>query len=323
MLNIVDEELLLSRGAWTSEERLDYRSPSHLTPQEQFGLAAADDDFERLRLLVEDLAFDCNHRDHEGRTALVWAAERGYPEAVEILLSSPCGRIDANAQDDRGMNAMMFACYRGDIRIFDSLLSVHTIDLGIKNKAGPTAFIFAIQSRDPDSAVIVKTLISYVQSRPDYHTTAAKWHPIFNAQDGRGLTPLHWAVKAGQHDCISTLLDTNRVNVEMKALDGTTPAMRAVEEAVQPNILDLLFDRKACDPTVTNELGETLVEVALRVVQERNSKLDDPGCNDIPADRRRLQAARDNLYLCETYVHHYAGKHDQAIESTVRAESVL
>jgi ankyrin repeat protein len=323
MLNSVDEELLLSRGAWTSEERPDNISSSHLTPQEQFGLAAADDDVERLRLLVEDLAFDCNSRDHEGRTALIWAAERGHHQAVEILLSNSCGGVDANAQDDRGMTAMMFACYRGDLRIFDSLLSVPAIDLGITNKAGPTALIIAIQSRDPDSAVIVQRLISYVQTRPDYHTTATKWHPIFNAQDGRGLTPLHWAVKLGQHDCISTLLDTKRVNVDIKALDGTTPAMHAIEEIVQPDILELLFDRKACDPTVTNELGETLVEVALRVVQESDSKLADSGRCDIPADRCRLQTARENLYLCEAYVHHCAGKQDQAIESTVRAGSVL
>jgi ankyrin repeat protein len=323
MLNSVDEELLLSRGAWTSEERLDYKSSSHLTPQEQFGLAAADDDVERLRLLVEDLAFDCNHHDHEGRTALVWAAERGHHQAVEILLSNPCGGVDVNAQNDRGMTAMMFACYRGDLRILDSLLSVPAIDLGIKNEAGPTAFIIAIQSRDPDSAVVVERLISYVQTRPDYHMTAAKWHPIFNAQDGRGLTPLHWAVKLGQHDCISALLDTKRVNVDMKALDGTTPAMHAIEEIVQPNILEILFDRKACDPMVMNERGETLVGVALRVVRESNNMLADSGRHDIPADRRRLQEARDNLYLCEAYVHHYAGKQDHTIGSSARAGSVL
>jgi ankyrin repeat protein len=303
MLNIVDEELSLSR-AWTSEERPDSYKSFHLTPQEEFGLAAADDDVERMRLLVEDLAFDCNHRDHEGRTALVWAAERGHHQAVEILLSNPCGGVDVNAQDDRGMTAIMFACHRGDLRVFYSLLNLPAIDLGIQNNAGPTAFMIAIQSSDPDSTVIVKEFVAHVQTRPDYHTTAAKWHPIFNAQDDMGLTPLHWAVKLRRHDCISVLLETGRVDVNMKALGGNTAAMHTVEELIQPDILELLFDRKACDPTVMNERGETLVGVARKVVQERDI-ITGYGRHNIPAYSRRLQMAKNNLSLCKAYASHY------------------
>ncbi|KAM0696119.1 hypothetical protein Q7P36_004602 [Cladosporium allicinum] len=320
MLNSVDEELSLSR-AWTSEERphsitLSRQEPSHLTPQEEFGLAAADDDVEPIRLLVEDLAFDCNHRDHEGRTALVWAAERGHHQAVEILLSNSSGGVDANAQDDRGMTAIMFACHRGDLHVFDSLIYLPAIGLGIQNNAGPTAFMIAIQSSDPDSAVIVKKLVSHVQTRPDYHTTAAKWHPIFNAQDDRGLTPLHWAVKLRRHDWISVLLETGQVDVNMKALDGNTAAMHAVEELIQPDILELLFDRKACDPTVMNERGETLVGVAWRAVQEKNDMLAVSARLGIRANWRRLQTARDNLCLCKAYASHYAGEQDQAVGSS-------
>jgi ankyrin repeat protein len=333
MLNSVDEELLLSR-AWTSEERRKskssgYKPSSHLTPHEQFGMAAEDGDIERLRILVEDLAFDCNHRDYEGRTALVWAAERGHYQAVKILLSNLCGGVDVNAQDDHGMTAMMYACHWGDLRVLDSLLSQPAIDLRLQNNAGTTALIIAIQLSDPDNTDIFNRLFAHVQTRPDYHTTAAKWHPIFNVQDNRGMTPLHVAVGLGRHECISALLDTKRVDVDMKAkfpFDGTTPAMYAVERFANPGVLELLFDRKACDPTLVNELGETLVGVAMRVVQETVdmlAKLAHASSDSVTPDRRRSQEARDSLSLCEAYAHHYAGEQDQVIESSVTAGPVL
>jgi ankyrin repeat protein len=320
MLNSVDEELLLSR-AWTSEEKSDFYTSLHLTPRKQFSLAAANDDVGRLRLLVEDLAFDCNHRDHEGRTALIWAAKRGHHQAVDILLCHSWDGVDANAQDDCGMTAIMFACRRGDMHMFESLLSLPTIDLMIQENTGLTALMIAIQcTSDPDSIIIVQDLIAYVQARPEYNTTAAKWHPIFNAQDDDGLMPLHWAVEIGRRDCISALLDTERVDVHMRARNGATPAMHAVGHIASSDVLELLFDRNACNPTVTNVCGETLVEVARRQVQEWNVLLDVlyyfPGASE---KRGRLQMAIYNLHLCEDYASHYAGLQNQAIGTPVAA----
>jgi hypothetical protein len=108
--------------------------------------------------------------------------------------------------------------------------------------------------------------------------------------------------------------------------DGTTPAMYAVERFANPGVLELLFDRKACDPTLVNELEETLVGVALRVVQETDdmlAKLAHASSDSVTPDRRRSQEARDSLSLCEAYAHHYAGEQDQAIESSVTAGPVL
>jgi ankyrin repeat protein len=343
MLTSMCEELSLSR-AWTSEERPRSYSSFHLTPQEQFGLAAADDDVERLRLSIEDLAFDCSHRDHEGRTALIWAAERGHCQAVKVLLSdSSSGGVDVNSRDNRGMTAIMFACQRGDLNICRSLLSLPAIDLWAQSKAGPTALMMAIQTTKINAGPTTLTmaiqttktdhfvtnmvgeLVAYVQTQTDYHTAVAKWHPFFNAQDARGLTSFHWALKLGRFDCISTLLDTERVDVNMKASRGITPVMQAVEDVVKPDILRFLFDRKACDPTVANESGETLPGVSRRVMQESWKMLVDykdrsvPGVkSQLASDRlriwRRLQMARENMRLCVAYAYHWTK--DQARESS-------
>jgi len=200
--------------------------------------------------------------------------------------------------------------------MIESLLSLPTIDLRIQDNAGFTALMIAIQfSSNPDGTIIVQKLIAYVQARPEYNTTAAKWHPIFNAQDNDGLTPLHWAVRRELHDCISTLLDTRRVDVDLKASNGNTAAMLAIPITVQHHVLELLFDRRACDPTVRNERGEALVGVARRLVRE--SSIDYWG-GHLQVARDKL--ARDKLHLCEDYASHYdADLQVQAIGPPVAA----
>jgi ankyrin repeat protein len=308
MLNSVDSELLLSR-ARTSGEKPESCKTLHLTPQEQSSLAAVDKDVEHLHFLTEDLDFDHNHRNYEGQTALVWAAEQGRHRTVEVLLSNACNTVDVNSRDNRGMTAIMFACQGGDQKTFQALLGVPAIDLWAQNHAGHTALMLAIQSStDDDSTItIVKALIARIQAQPDYHTTAAKWHPQFNAQDVDGLTPLHWAVKLNRRDCISALLGTGRVDVALKASEGTTPAMQAIQDMVAGAVLELLFDYEACDPTATNLRGETLVEVAQRVLGEREGMLVDYRHRCDLDDPIRLQAAWENLRLCVAYEHYHAG----------------
>lgn len=307
MLNSGDEELSLSR-VWASNKRHESTEPLRLTPREQFILSAANVHFDRLHLLVVDLAFDYNDRDHEGRTALVWAAQGGHHHAVKVLLSNSCDGVDVNSRDNRGMTAIMYACQRGDLGVFDSLLSLPTIDISVQINAGPTALMMAIQSIDIDgTTAMVQKLVAYAQKRPDYHAAAAKWDPFFNAPDVSGLTPLHWAVKLGVYDYVSTLLDTGRVDVDRKAFGGITPAMQAVKEITRPEILALLFDSRACDPTLANEDGETLVGLARRVMGEREEMLVDHSHRSVPTDPRRLQMAWDNLRLCVAYEHDYTG----------------
>jgi hypothetical protein len=47
-------------------------------------LAAANDHTETVKLLL-DRGADINVRDNEGKTALVWAREKGHPEIVQLI----------------------------------------------------------------------------------------------------------------------------------------------------------------------------------------------------------------------------------------------
>lgn len=64
---------------------------------------------------------------------------------------------------------------------------------------------------------------------------------------------------------------------------------------------------------LANDRGETLVEVARRVVGEWEKLFVENRPCPIPADRQQLQTARRNLGLCEAYAWDYDGQ-DQARE---------
>lgn len=300
MLEKPDEELLLSRAgrmAGFSEYAHSFESAQSRLEAE-CRQAAAHGDWSKLRLLITDLEYDCNHRDLEGRTPLIWATEQGYHEAIEALLEEHRSDLDANSQDNRGMTAIMFACQRGNLRPVDALLKLPAIDLSVQKNAGPSALMIAIQT---NSTTLVRRLVSYIQTRPDYDTTCAKWHPLLNAQDARGMTPLHWALKARNYGCIWTLLDTRRIDVDRKAFKGTTAAMQAVEDHMDLFTLKSFLERQGCDPMVTNDRGETLVGVAERVAGDCQSGLENFRSSGARLDSAVLEASRGRLRICEAY----------------------
>lgn len=300
MLEKPDEELLLSRAGHTA----GFSEYAHSFESAQSRLeaecrhAAAHGDWPKLRLLITDLEYDCNHRDLEGRTPLIWATEQGYHEAIEALLEEHRSDLDANSRDNRGMTAIMFACRRGNLRPVDALLKLPAIDLSVQKNAGPSALMIAIQY---GRTSLVRRLVSYIQTRPDYDTTSAKWHPLLNAPDASGMTPLHWAFKARNDGCIWTLLDTGRIDVDRKAFKGTTAAMQAVEDRMDPPTLEFLLKRQGCDPTVTNDRGETLVGVAERVAGDFQRAHEYFRSYGFQLDSAVLEASWGRLRICEAY----------------------
>jgi len=359
MLKNVDDELSSSLDKnWRSKQA---GSSEEMTPEDReilrilFRDAARHNDKHQLHSLVHKFKIELNDRDSEGRTALAWAVERGYHPAIEALLLHASDYIDVNSRDDRGMTALMFACRNVDVHVVHSLLSLPTIDPNAQDNRGMTALVYACQVGDlgvvesllsfstidlsvGSSALVTairfwptheydifQKLVAHVQTRPDYHTTAAKWHPLLNArdeEDARGLTPLHWAVEMDLSRCASTLLDTGRIDVDRKARRGITAAMQAVED-VSGSLVGTLLVRKACDPTVTNDRGETLLVVARRVAQEKERERTWPNVGEYES-----QLARRNLRLCEAYykswrVRAYPGKYSSEKEDHVFPEPVF
>jgi hypothetical protein len=155
--------------------------------------------------------------------------------------------------------------------------------------------------------LMVRKLLASVEDRPDY-ATAAQWSQLFDAQDARGLTALHWAAKMGSRLNVSALLDTGKVDVHRKAYTGITVAMQAVYDG-NLDLVTLLLERKACDPTLTNDAGRSILSLAERNVGNATCEVRDIGfCTDgddeevvLPL-RKELSEAKQILRVVKEYV---------------------
>jgi ankyrin repeat protein len=340
MLEPVDEELLQSRvgrviekarsfaglsAKSVSSEEYDLKMQAHarkvqLELQENFRKAAEKGDVPGLRKLFSNLEYNCNDRDRDGQTPLLWASERGYRRAVEVLIAEFPEDLDADCLDNNDMTALMYACKRGECDITDALLKLPSINLELQGQEGLTALMMAIRSRktavmkkliapvkDRPDYLMVRKLLASVEDRPDY-ATAAQWSQLFDAQDARGLTALHWAAKMGSRLNVSALLDTGKVDVHRKAYTGITVAMQAVYDG-NLDLVTLLLERKACDPTLTNDAGRSILSLAECNVGNATCEVRDIGfCTDgddeevvLPL-RKELSEAKQILRVVKEYV---------------------
>lgn len=69
-------------------------------------------------------------------TALHYAVDKGLTSIVDALLEHGA---DVNAQDETGQTPLMYAVICSHKEVVEKLLSVPSIDLGIKNTDGETA----------------------------------------------------------------------------------------------------------------------------------------------------------------------------------------
>lgn len=93
---------------------------------------------EFIEALSNDVV-NINAHDIEGRTALIYAASRGYVQAVGILLKKGA---DVNATRSHNWSALMHATLSGHTKIVDMLIKAGA-DINIKSKSGINALIIA------------------------------------------------------------------------------------------------------------------------------------------------------------------------------------
>jgi len=92
---------------------------------------------EIVNLLLKQPDININIKDCQGFTALMCAAEQGHREVIELLLNHP--DIDVNVQNNKGSTALMQAAYNGHKEVVKQLLSYPNININIKTRNGGTA----------------------------------------------------------------------------------------------------------------------------------------------------------------------------------------
>jgi ankyrin repeat protein len=203
---------------------------------------------------VLDLGADPNGKDKEGWTALLQAADSGYPSAARLLLdrgadvNAKCScpgildggwtplmlaikvrshevvetlldrRADVNQRNNRGETALILAAYDGDMRVFQRLLDTGA-DVHVKTNDGRTALMgVAAGTTWPDKVI----------DHPDAVLALLAKGADVNTQDVRGRTALMLAVQSGSTRVVRALLEA-QAHVNGRDVDGDT-ALRLVEK---------------------------------------------------------------------------------------------
>lgn len=182
------------------------------TPEEmqEWFLAATHGNVDILQKLIAKV--DVNAKDITDKTALMWAAQKGYENIVKILLDSR--RIKINEQDSSGMNALMYACQYHHESIVKLLLQQPGISVNTQTKKGDTALILAAFLGYSD---IVKMLLTVSGIN-------------INAQNKDGITALMNALS--HKEVLKLLLDAG-ADPNLKNKDGDT-FMDLADEEIKP-----------------------------------------------------------------------------------------
>ncbi|XP_064601004.1 ankyrin-3-like [Liolophura sinensis] len=174
---------LLRHGAKFSLCDKSGRSPLHAS--------CYDPDYRTLCALLHNLSKgEINQKDHEGMTALHWAAFHDRPNHVRILLERGA---DIFREDIDGKTALHWAAQNGNLQCCELLYKWKdgTSLLNHGDHAGKTPVHFAAAAGN----------LSVIQS------FATVEDCDLEAEDPDDRTPLHWAVATGQVHCVALLLD--------------------------------------------------------------------------------------------------------------------
>lgn len=145
-------------------------------------------DLDKLKQSFKSIQFyDANKR---GETLLMIAAQRGYKDIVEYILTDKKYPYIDNVDPRSQMTALMMASRNGHVDIVNMLKNRSNLNLSTGN--GQTAMMLAIQHRHID---VVKILLPNELSQLNFK------------KDRRGFTALHLAAEAGDPAIVGLLLE--------------------------------------------------------------------------------------------------------------------
>ncbi|OBT99536.1 hypothetical protein VE01_02798 [Pseudogymnoascus verrucosus] len=178
-----------------------------------------------LEVLVSEPRVDISQRDRSGRTVLSWAAEMGALEAVSIIIQSQRSGVRillSDTGDSKGWSPLSWAAFNGH------------------DKERPKCSFIS------SHAEIIKVLAKYYPEGIDW-------------PEETGRTPLSCAMwgSPGNEETVRTLLQTQLVDVNQKALNGRTPLSYAVS-AGRADLVRILVEEGGADLSITDNDGRII-----------------------------------------------------------------
>lgn len=196
----------------------------------------ADGDTELMKAAASnDIDFIHSHtnlarlRNKYGRTALMFAAERGHLEAVKLLAS-----YELQMRDEKGMTALMYAAIAGRARVASYLIvtgsQLNTPETGIFSFENRCALMYAI-----------------IRSRAECVRTLAPEETNARVPDTGGESVLMWAVHKKEEYFLTDLANAAASYEPSSSESGQTALMLAAATGFTTAISMLLFQAKMFD----------------------------------------------------------------------------
>lgn len=274
-----------------------------------------------VRTLLKNDRVDVNLQDKNGNTPLHFAVDRKRPEIIALLLGS--GRADPRVGNRQGGTAVsraarwsdtdtelllgthlrlildgddseehcqhvfFYAAITGQLEIVKYLVSFFAEKLdpnGGSQGHGRGAFSNAV---DRDHTEVVRYLLSWDKTNPNLRDT---W---------QHQTPLFVAAKNGQNEMVEVLVQSDRVDLDLPDVHGTSPLGVASETAHERVVKSLVKGQRRADPNARDKYGQTpLVKASLMgYIEIINVLLDTKGIDPTLADSdglTPLDVAKEN-----------------------------
>ncbi|KAL8859660.1 MAG: hypothetical protein Q9178_003774 [Gyalolechia marmorata] len=257
-------------------------------------LEAADCGHLNVVKLLLDRGADVNIRNQDNDAPLHLSAEMNHLDVVVYLISQGASPV---VRGRNGFTPLHYAASRGHTVIATYLLA-HDADLDARSDAGNTALILAVQEGYLDVARLLLDQnadvdISDADGFRATHTAALLgFVPLLvqrgadvNAQNTRGMSPLHSAVWSG-HTAAAEVLLQYGAESNARDEDGDTPLHDAFlrQEGFNDHqlneIIGLLLKHGA-NPNILNNHGETplFLSVKLENIDHLRSLISTKGCD--------------------------------------------
>jgi ankyrin repeat protein len=210
---------------------------------------------------------DCEEAlfDPYGDSVLHHAVHGGNAKVVQMLLE--IGRVQVDIPNARNETALQIACRKGHTGIVDMLLRARA-DPDRCDANGLTPFLSGVFAGGGE-----ETLELLVQANAN-----------ISAQDGRGISALHFACLRGDSSLMQWLLK-HKVNTDLQTEHGTTPMMLASRRGHIDSVTPLLESR--ANTILTDEAGCTALmhalsashsDVAAKLIENGTASIDAVDC---------------------------------------------
>lgn len=229
--------------------------------------AAAANDLEALRSILDDSPGSIDMPDSAGLTPLYIAATVGHTDVVRELLAR---NADFTIGDADSSLPIHLAAAGGHIDVMDQLLG-HGGNIDAVDRNGTTPLIFALTRQQPAAALWLIDLgadvkrangqgvtpLHYAAFRQEYEIVERliELGADVSAQTQRGNAPLHYAARAGDLR-LARMLVEHGAQLEQRDDYGRTPLLLTARESGNAELARILVDRGA-DINAEDRAGDT------------------------------------------------------------------